>query len=149
MGHLVPDLTLHVDVDAPIDRTWAGVVDWDRQGEWMLGTRVEAGEQDGRGVGGTLRAFTGLGPIGFWDSMVITAWDPPHRCEVRHTGRVVRGSGTFAVEARPGGSRFVWSEHLELPLGALGRAGWPLVRPAFAAGVQHSLNRFARFVTSS
>jgi uncharacterized protein YndB with AHSA1/START domain len=149
MGHLVPDLTLHVDVDAPIETTWAGVVDWDRQGEWMLGTRVEAGEQDGRGVGGTLRAFTGLGPIGFWDSMVITAWDPPHRCEVRHTGRVVRGSGTFAVEARPGGSRFVWSEHLELPLGALGRAGWPLVRPAFAAGVQHSLNRFARFVTSS
>lgn len=139
------ELTLHVDVDASVERTWAAVVDWDRQGEWMLGTRVEAGRFDGRDVGGTLRAWTGLGPVGFWDSMTITGWDPPHRCDVRHEGRVVRGTATFAVEERPGGSRFVWSEQLDLPLGALGRAGWPLVRPAFAAGVRHSLNRFARF----
>lgn len=140
------ELTLHVDVAAPVEQTWAAVVDWDGQGEWMLGTRVESGAQDGRGVGGTLRAFTGLGPVGFWDPMTITGWDPPHRCEVRHEGRLVRGAGTFAVEERPGGSRFIWSERLDLPLGVVGRAGWSLVRPVFAGGVQHSLNRFARLV---
>ena len=139
------ELTLRVAVDAPLERTWAAVTDWDRQGEWMLGTRVEGGRQDGQGVGGTLRAWTGAGRLGFWDAMEITAWDPPHRCEVRHTGRVVRGSGVFAVEERAGGSTFVWSEVLDLPLGAVGRAGWPLVRPAFAAGVRKSLKRFARF----
>ena len=41
---------------------------------------------------------------------------------------------------------FVWREDLELPLGALGRLGWPLVRPVFAYGVQLSLRRFARWV---
>ena len=142
----MPDLTLHVDVAAPVERTWDAVVDWNRQGEWMLGTRVEAGLRDGVGVGGTLRARTGLGPLGFWDEMTITTWDPPHRCEVLHTGRVVRGTGSFAVSEQAGGSRFTWSERLELPLGTAGRLGWAVLRPAFAAGVQASLRRFARFV---
>ena len=59
---------------------------------------------------------------------------PPASLHVRHTGRVVRGSGVFEVFALPGGqrSRFVWPERLDLPLGAIGRAGWLLVRPLVA-----------------
>ena len=54
---------------------------------------------------------------------------------------------TVDVEPRSGGgSRFVWREDLELPLGLLGRLGWPLVRPVFAFGVQLSLRRFGRWV---
>ena len=34
---------------------------------------------------------------------------------------------------------------LAKPLGALGRAGWPVVRPAMRAGVRLSLRRFAAF----
>jgi hypothetical protein len=49
------------------------------------------------------------------------------------------------VRPRPGGSTFVWREVLDLPLGALGRAGWPLARPAMRAGVRLSLRRFAAF----
>jgi hypothetical protein len=53
------------------------------------------------------------------------------------------------VFALPDGrSRFVWSEGLELPLGALGRAGWPLVKPGFVAGVKQSLRKFASLVES-
>jgi hypothetical protein len=66
---------------------------------------------------------------------------------VRHTGSVVRGEGIFEVFALPGGrSRFVWTEELDLPLGRLGRAGWPLVRPAMVAGARASLRRLARYV---
>jgi hypothetical protein len=50
------------------------------------------------------------------------------------------------VESREGGATFVWSEDLDLPLGVVGRLGWPLVRPLFAAGVRLSLRRFARWV---
>ena len=144
---MTASLVLTVDVDAPVTDTWEGVTDWAGQGEWMLGTRVWPTAQGGRGVGGGIEAFTGIGPLGFPDTMEITLWEPPRRCHVRHVGRVVRGTGAMEVEPLPDGrSRFVWREDLDLPLGLLGRLGWPLVRPLFAAGVQHSLRRFARWV---
>ncbi len=140
-------LVLTVDVDAPVEQTWAGAVDWAGQGEWMLGTEVRPARQDGQGVGGGIEAFTGFGRLGFLDTMDITLWEPPHRCHVLHTGRLVRGTGAFEVEPRGADrSRFVWREDLELPLGPLGRLGWALGRPLFAYGVQLSLKRFARWV---
>ena len=146
----MPELVEQVDVDAPPEQVWAALVDWDRQGEWMLLTDVRAGAQDGQGVGGELAARTGVPVLGrrlgVLDTMLITSWQPPWRVDVRHTGRVVRGTGTFEVRPRTGGgSTFVWTEGLDLPLGVLGRLGWPLVRPAFAAGVRLSLRRFARY----
>ena len=140
-------LVLTVDVDAPVEQTWAGAVDWTGQGEWMLGTKVRPTRSGGEGVGGAIEAFTGVGPVGFLDTMDITLWEPPRRCHVLHTGRLVKGTGAFEVEPRGDGrSTFVWREDLELPLGALGRLGWPLVKPLFAYGVQLSLERFARWV---
>lgn len=140
-GHIEVDVV----VEAPVEDVWRAVTDWPGQSEWMLGTRVWATENDGVGVGGGVAAFTGVGRWGFLDTMVITRWEPPHRCDVLHTGRVVRGTGTFEVLSLPGQrSRFVWSEELDLPLGVAGRVGWPLVRPAFALGVRHSLQRLAR-----
>ena len=144
---MTASLVLDVPVAAPAAEVFAGAVDWDAQGSWMLGTRVRGTARGGVGVGGGLEAFTGVGPLGFLDTMVITGWDPPRRCDVQHTGRVVRGTGTFEVlERGPAASVFRWREDLELPLGRLGRLGWPLVRPLFAAGVRLSLRRFARWV---
>lgn len=144
---MTAELALTVDVEAPVEDTWAGAVDWDHQGAWMLGTRVRGTAGNGAGIGGGIEAFTGIGRLGFLDLMTITVWEPPFRCHVRHTGRVVRGTGEFEVRSRgEGRSTFVWREDLELPLGAVGRLGWPVVRPVFAAGVQASLRRFARWV---
>lgn len=143
-------LVLHVDVDAPAAATWAAAVDWATQGDWMLGTRVTPTHNNGEGVGGRLEAFSGIGRIGFLDTMEITLWQPPRACHVLHTGRVVRGTGAFEVEPRGDDrSRFVWREDLDLPLGRLGRLGWLLVRPLFAYGVQLSLKRFANQVAAS
>ncbi len=140
-------LELTVDVDAPVEDTWAGATDWSRQGEWMLGTKVCPTALDGQAVGGRIEAFTGLGRLGFLDTMDITVWEPPYRCHVLHTGRIVRGTGEFEVRGRGDRrSTFVWREGLELPLGVVGRLGWPVVRPVFAAGVQASLKKFARWV---
>ena len=143
-------LVLTVDVDAPVERTWAGATDWAGQGEWMLGTTVRPTTNDGQGVGGGIEAFTGVGPVGFLDTMEITLWEPPHRCHVLHTGKLVKGTGAFEVESRGAQrSTFVWREDLELPLGALGRFGWVLVKPLFAYGVRLSLKRFARTVETA
>jgi len=135
-----------VIVAAPPEVVFAALTDWPTQGRWMLGTRVWA-EGEPTGVGAQLRAFTGVGRVGFLDTMEITEWEPPRLVRVLHTGRVVRGPGIFEVLALPGGrSRFVWREELDLPLGRLGRAGFLLVGPVFAAGVERSLRRFARLV---
>jgi uncharacterized protein YndB with AHSA1/START domain len=149
----MPELTETVDVDAPPQRVWAALTDWVHQGEWMLATDVRTVDGDAQDLGGRIAARTGV-PLpggrhaGVLDTMVITRWDPPRRVDVRHHGRVVRGDGVFEVRPRGEGSTFVWTEVLDLPLGALGRAGWPLVRPAMAAGVRLSLRRFADYARS-
>ncbi|MGH3673323.1 MAG: SRPBCC family protein [Pseudonocardiaceae bacterium] len=140
------NLTVRVDVDAPPDTVFAAAMDWERQGEWMLGTTVRIRRGDGRSVGSELEAFTGVAGIGITDSMQITVWDAPSRCEVRHLGKVVRGTGIFAVQPRGrDAATFAWTEELELPLGALGALGWRLVRPIFGWGLRFSLERFAAF----
>jgi uncharacterized protein YndB with AHSA1/START domain len=140
------ELTVPVDVNAPAEAVWRTVTDWAGQGEWMLGTRVSVtSEGDGRRLGATLSAFSGVGPLGFTDTMEIVEWAPPRRCTVRHTGKVVKGDGVFeVVELGPERARFLWTELLDLPLGPLGRLGWPVVRPAFRAGVEQSLRKMAQ-----
>jgi polyketide cyclase/dehydrase/lipid transport protein len=135
-----------VDVDAPPETVFAAATDWERQGEWMLGTTVRVRRGDGRSVGSEVEAVTGIRGIGVTDSMRITVWDAPSRCEMRHLGTVVRGTGIFTVQPRDrDAATFEWAEQLELPLGVLGAVGWPLIRPVFDWGLRLSMARFADF----
>ncbi len=134
-----------VDVAAPAERVFLGITAWERQGEWMLGTSTLS--IGAPGVGQRLAAYTGVRPFGFLDTMTVTEWDPPRRCVVEHTGRLVRGWGIVTVaELEPSRSRLELREELDLPYGIVGRLGFPLVRPAFVMGVRWSLRRFARLV---
>ena len=63
-----------VEVGAPAGVVWDYVTDWPAQGEWVPLTRVERVDAADR-LGGRLRAWTGLGPVGFWDTMTITRWE--------------------------------------------------------------------------
>lgn len=144
------ELVETVHVDAPPRQVWAALTDWTRQGEWMLLTDVAVTGGDPEAVGGRLAARTGIPllggrHLGVLDTMVITQWDPPRRAVVQHTGRIVRGPGTFEVVPRFAGSTVTWTEQLWLPFGVVGRLGWPLVKPAVVLGVRLSLRRFADF----
>jgi hypothetical protein len=99
-------------------------------------------------VGERLEAVTKVAGVGFSDPMEVTRWEPPRRIDVRHHGRVLRGTGRFLVEPAPGGAWFVWSEDLDLPLGAAGRLGFAVVGPAFRLMLRRSLRRLARMVES-
>lgn len=147
------ELTESVDVDAAPEHAWAVLVDWPGQGRWMLATDVVPVDGDGRGVGGRLTATTGVRlrgrRRGLLDTMEITRWQPPRVVEVRHTGRVIRGSGVFEIRPRQTRSSMVWTERFDLPLGPLGRLGWPLVRPLVRAGLRLSLRRFAEVAADS
>ncbi len=144
-GAVVEYIRLEVIVHAPVELVWNRVTDWPSQSEWMLGTKVSG---TGAGVDGEISAFTGIGPIGFLDTMIITRWKPPYRCDVLHTGKIVKGTGSFQVE-RVGKniSKFIWIEYLNIPFGFVGRFGFKLVRPLFVLGVQKSLDKFAKYVS--
>jgi hypothetical protein len=138
-------LRAEATVDVPSDRLWAVLADWSRQGEWIPLTTVRTVRGDGRGVGGRIEAWTGVGRIGFSDPMVITHWDPPRRCEVLHLGPVVRGEGGFEVTAiDAAAARVEWWESFELPLGRFGRAGWRLTEALWQAALDRSLGRLRR-----
>ena len=139
-----------VDVDAPAEQVWRAAVDWPSQSDWMFLTRVEATAGSGHAVGDQLAAFTGVGKLGFLDTMTVTAYDAPRRCVVEHTGRVVRGVAAF--EVIPLGAdraRFVWTEWLVLPLGLLGQVGFALVRPLVMWPLRRSLRAFAAHAARS
>jgi len=146
MAHPVT-LELRIPIAASASVVWDAITDWPTQGQWMLGTQVWVTAGTGQDAGSEIAAFSGIGRLGFLDTMTITAWNPPRSCEVRHTGKVVRGTGWMGAEAVTEGScEFVWGETLELPLGWLGRVGWIVVGPLMKLGVLASLRRFRTYV---
>jgi uncharacterized protein YndB with AHSA1/START domain len=137
-------LAVAVDAEASPERVFAILTDWPRHHEWMSLTSAQVVGGDGRSAGSSLSAFTGVGPIGFLDTMEITGWDPPHEVSVRHTGWPLRGTGLFRVLPRlGGGSTIVWEEDLDLPFGPAGRLGWRLARPVGALFLRRSVRRLA------
>jgi hypothetical protein len=137
-----------VVVRADRERVWRLVTDWARQREWIWATRTHGGQ----GVGAKVTGWTGFGPVGFTDPMVITEWLPPERCAVTHLGKVVRGTGVFEVlpRVREGEAEFRWTEIIELPLPPL--IGKPLavavIGPIARMVLGSSLRRFARVISA-
>ena len=138
-------VSVTVRVRAEVRDVWAALTDWESQSDWIAATTVRTVDGDGQGVGGRIEAFTGVGRVGFLDTMVVTEWLPPTWCAVRHTGKVVRGTGEFEVSESdaPTGSTVTWREDLDIPGGRLGELAFALTRPITQYAVRHSLKRFA------
>jgi carbon monoxide dehydrogenase subunit G len=137
------EITSRVLVAAAPERVWQVAMDWSRQHEWIWATQVSGGT----GTGAEVAARTGIGPVGFTDTMVITEWDPPRRCVVRHTGRVVRGLGIFEVVPSGQQAEFRWTELLRLPGPLSGRLGRWTIAPIARWGLAGSLRRLARLAS--
>jgi carbon monoxide dehydrogenase subunit G len=127
-----------VEVAAPAAHVWAHVTDWPRHADWVPLTRVETVDGDARQLGGRIRTWTGIGPLGFSDPLTVTAWEEQPggggRCVLEHTGRVVKGDAQITVTALgEQRSQVTWTERLELgPLTGVTRVGAPVIRRALA-----------------
>ena len=135
-----------VDLSVDPETAFAAVVDLPTQEKWIIATRLYAidGEVSIPQVGSRMAAFTGLGGLGFLDTMVVTVYDPPWRWVTQHEGDFVQGVGIFEISKTESGCRFTWAEELDLPFGLLGRVGWPLIRPIARVGLLASVRRMAR-----
>ncbi len=144
------EVRLSVDVDADPDTVWERAVDWTGQREWIPLTQVRHVEGAPLAVGTRVVARTGIGPLGFDDTMTVTSVvspeSGPRSVEVLHTGRVVKGVGEMRVEAHGGGARFWWWERVDVPGGPLAPAVWLVAGPALRLLFGHALRRFAHWV---
>ena len=141
-------LAIRVDCDASIEKVWAKIADWGSQGEWMVATRVWLTSDISEGVGTSIAAFTGpahriypkLSFLGLLDTMTVTTWEPPSRCDVIHTGKILKGTGTFQLDSNgPNSTTFFWSETIDIH-----RTLFLFGAPFIWLGVRISLARFAR-----
>lgn len=137
-------------INAPAEKVWSAIADWEGQSKWMLQTKVIRTSEIAEGVGVQIEAFTGplhrIYPrfkfLGLVDLMEVTRWEPPHRCDVIHYGKVLKGTGAFEVISLDSDhTTFHWSEEVIAP--------WILfiaAKPFIWLGVKISLARFARLL---
>ena len=135
-----------IDLTTDPDTAFAAVVDLPSQEKWIIATRlypIEGPTSVPQG-GSRMAAFTGIGSIGFLDTMTVTEYDPPHRWITDKDGDLLRGVGIMQVDPLPGGCRVTWANELELPFGLVGRLAWPLGRFVAQLGMQACLRRLAK-----
>ncbi|MDQ2782505.1 MAG: SRPBCC family protein [Actinomycetota bacterium] len=134
-------------VPTPVDRVWATLTDFAAYGDWipLTAMRVDAAPKR---VGWGFAGKTGLGPVGFLDSMLVTRWQPPAdgglgRFSVRKTGRVLRGWADVTVEPVASLTRVTWREEIvprpELVGRMVARVTDPVTHRLFAAALDKML----------
>lgn len=143
-----------IEIDSDIETVWEKLTDWESQSNWMLLTKVWS-QPTPNSIGSKIFAFTGIFPqrfpiennskfprIGILDVMEITEWKPPTFCKVLHSGKVIKGIGTFELsKISDHRIRFHWYEEIKAPALVL-----VLIRPGILLSVRYSLWRFARSV---
>lgn len=109
-------ITVHVDIDAPLDAVWKEASDLPSHAEWMADAEsIEFLTEQRAGVGTRMRVATRVGPLRTNDLMEVTEWAEGSSIGVRHSG-VVTGEGRFDLSKVAGGTRFSWTEDLTFPL---------------------------------
>lgn len=116
-----------VHIHRPVHRVWDLLIDWESQPEWMQDAKTVTVTSPHRtGVGVTIDVPTNIAlGITVLDVMEVTEWEHQRKIAVRHTGRVIKGSGAFELASTrlPGGSEgtiFTWWEDIDAPLGQVG-----------------------------
>ncbi len=133
-------------IEAPIEHVWERLVDWERQADWMVDARsvtVLTPHREGSGV--EIRCPTRILGVVVNDDLAVTEWNPPTVLGVRHLGRLIRGVGAFELDETAYGTRVVWWEEADVPLGGVGDAAAQLVVVPWVNRVfRRSLARFKR-----
>jgi Polyketide cyclase / dehydrase and lipid transport len=132
-------------VSSPLGAVWDTVTDFGAYGRWIPLTSMRTDPPPVR-LGWGFAGFTGVGPVGFLDTMLIVRWEPPAdgaaRFAVRKTGRVLRGFADVALAAADAGvTDVVWREEIVPRPETLGRLAAPISDRATARLFGDALDR--------
>jgi carbon monoxide dehydrogenase subunit G len=136
-------------IDAPPERAWDLIVDWEGSAEWMVDATTVEVLTDERGLGARVRAVTRIAGVPLTDVMTVTTWEPPRLLEVRHEGWPIKGPAWFSLTPDAGGTRFEWAEDIDPPLGPLGELGGRLLRAPIERVLRKSLAKLQRLAETT
>jgi carbon monoxide dehydrogenase subunit G len=133
--------------DAPPERVWKVLADWEGQASWMPDVawmRVEGAERE---LGARLRVRTKVfGIPATTDVVRVTAWEPPAVLAISHEG-FVRGRGEWRLSAAPGGgTAFEWEEEITMPPKWLGELAIRAYGPVQRSMLRRSIRNLGRLV---
>ena len=112
-------ITLEIPTQLTVEEAWHTLTNWGSHGEWITLTKmiiVQPGDQPA--LGDKFIGRSGLWPLVFDDVMTVSRFDPPGGsgfCEVTKSGRLVKGSASFAVTSTETGTVVTWVEDIPLP----------------------------------
>ncbi len=109
-------VTISIDIDAPVDRVWAELVDFASHTAWMKDAhRIRFEGEQREGAGTVLLIETRVGPLRTLDRFEITAVEPMRLVAGRHLG-IFTGEGRFELaEIAPERVRLTWQEEIRFP----------------------------------
>ena len=144
-------------VPTPLGAVWDTLTDFGAYGAWIPLTSMRTDPPPVR-LGWGFGGFTGLGPVGFLDSMLVVRWEPPAegaaRFAVRKTGRVLAGWADVRLTATTtGGTEVIWREEIVPKPEPLGRLTAPatdrVTTRLFAAALDRMLEAASTRTTTS
>ena len=125
-------MTVERSIDLPcrIEEAWTVLTRWERQADWMLDAdEVVVRSSHREGVGVRLDVRTRLLQIpAFVEPMEVVAWDPPRSLSIAHGGAVA-GRGTWTLAPAGAGTRFTWTEDVELAIPVVGALAAAIYAP--------------------
>ena len=138
----MPRFEVRTLIDAPIERVWALLADWEGSAAWMVdATTVEVIGSLREGAGTRVRAVTRIAGIPLTDEMTVKRWEAPRLMVVKHHRAPIRGLAWFELTPSDRGVVFDWVEEIDPPLGPLGELGGVVLRRPIAAVLAKSARK--------
>lgn len=142
------ELEMSIGIQAPSEVVWPYLVDWERLDRWMSeakGFTVTSEHREGLGV--TAQATISIAGLTTADPVRVTRWEPPSVLEIEHLGWV-KGFGLMQCVPEWSGTRVLWHETLNPPLGVLGAVGIRVFKPIMRRVFQKDLALLSKLVES-
>jgi hypothetical protein len=140
-------VSAQTELGLPLGEAWRRLLAWEDQITWIgdaVSVRVLTSHRGGVGVIVAVRTRV-LGVALLTDRLEVTVWDPPRRLVMAHRGPV-RGVGEWLLQPVGGGTRFIWTEDLALPVPILGELLLLMYRPFMHRLMRGSLSNLKRMV---